>query len=65
MRVDCQAVVSGFAKSETIAEDHKNLYAGTLRIVRRVIEENGCRITVRKIKAHRLEEDIVDENKVG
>ncbi len=29
------------------------------------IEENGFRTTVRKIKAHRLEEDTVEEDRMG
>ena len=50
--VDCQAVVSGLAKLETIADDHKNYYAGIWRIVRAALDENLCRFTVKKIKAH-------------
>ena len=41
---DCQAVVSGFAQLETVADDHKNLYAGIWRIVRSALEENGCKM---------------------
>ncbi len=59
--VDCQAVVSGFAKLEMVADDHKNFYAGVWRIVRAALKENGCRMVVKKIKAHRLRSDVRDE----
>ncbi len=34
LRVDCQTVVSGCAKLETIADDHKNYCAGIWCVVR-------------------------------
>ncbi len=58
--VDRQAVVNGFAKLETIADDHKNHCAGIWRIVRSVLEENGCRCTVKKIKVRRLKSEVPD-----
>ena len=56
--VDCQSVVSGFAKLESIADDHNNFYAGVWRRVRAALKESGCRMTVKKIKAHRLVADV-------
>ena len=56
--VDCQAVVSGFANLELVADGRRNPYAGILRVVRSALEGNGCRIRVRKIKTHRDKADV-------
>jgi hypothetical protein len=55
---DCQSVVSGFAQLERVADDHKNYYAGIWRIVRAALKDNGCRMSVKKVKAHRLVADV-------
>ena len=55
---DCQSVVSGFAQLEKVADDHKNYYAGIWRIVRAALKDNGCRMSVKKVKAHRLVADV-------
>jgi hypothetical protein len=57
---DCQSVVSGFAQLEVIADDHKNFYAGIWRIVRAALRDNGCNMSVKKVKAHRLVADVPD-----
>ncbi len=62
---DCQVVVSGFADLEDVADHHKVFYAGMWRVVRSAIEENGCRTTVKKIKAPRQEADIAEEDRMG
>jgi hypothetical protein len=55
---DCATVVSGFAQLERVADDHKNYYAGIWRIVRAALKDNGCRMMVKKVKAHRLVADV-------
>jgi hypothetical protein len=55
---DCQAVVSGLAQLETIADDHKNYHAGIWRIARAALQENGCRMQVKKVKAFRDRADV-------
>ncbi len=61
LRADCQAVVSGFANLEFVADDYKNNYAGILRVARFALEENGCRTRARKFKAHRERADVAEE----
>jgi hypothetical protein len=59
-------VVSGFAKLAVVADDHnKKFYAGVWRVARSAIEEDGCRITVKGIKAHRLDADVAEEARMG
>ena len=52
---------SGFAQLEVIADDHKNFYAGIWRIVRAALRDNGCNMSVKKVKAHRLVADVPED----
>jgi hypothetical protein len=58
---DCQAMVSGYGKFTTIADDHKNCHAYLRRVVRSVVEETSCRISVGKVKTNRNVEDVAEE----
>ena len=45
-----------------MADDHKTFYAGIWRIVRSALEDNGCTMYVKKVKAHRAVEDVAADD---